>query len=253
MAHAKSVLSLMAHPDDAEFGCAGTLTLLAKKGWQVHIAMMTPGDCGSAQLNREEISAIRRTEAAASAKILGGTYHCLECDDVFIMYDRVTLLKVIKLIRQVRPGIVFAPSPSDYFVDHEMTSKLARTMCFAAGIENVDTGEFGAFEPIPHLYYVDAMAGKDILGAELLPDILVDISSVMDTKEKMLCCHKSQRDWLLKHHGIDEYVYSMKNFAAKRGKKINKAFAEGFRQHLGDAFPTDNILKQELGDLVHLK
>ena len=92
----KTVLALNAHPDDAEFMCAGTLTMLHDKGWEIHIATMTPGDCGSAEHSREEISRIRRAEAAKSAKILDGTYHCLECDDVFIMYDRETLLKAVK-------------------------------------------------------------------------------------------------------------------------------------------------------------
>ncbi len=111
MTDRKSVLALNAHPDDAEFMCAGTLALLREKGWEIHIATMTPGDCGSAEYNREEISRIRRGEAARSARILDGTYHCLECDDVFIMYDRPTLLKAIRLMREIVPEIVFAPSP----------------------------------------------------------------------------------------------------------------------------------------------
>jgi len=46
MASPKTVLSFGAHPDDAEFFCVGTLALLHKKGWQIHTATMTPGDCG---------------------------------------------------------------------------------------------------------------------------------------------------------------------------------------------------------------
>jgi len=81
--------------------------------------------------------------------------------------------------------------------------------------------------------------------------MIVDISSVMDTKEKMLCCHESQRHWLMTHHGMDEYVNMMKKSDQKRGREIGSAFAEGFRQHLGHAYPQDNILKAELGKLVH--
>ena len=62
----KVVLGVFAHPDDAEFLCAGTLLRLAReRGWQVHIATMTPGDCGSAELPPGEISRIRRAEGAA--------------------------------------------------------------------------------------------------------------------------------------------------------------------------------------------
>ena len=88
----KTVLSIGAHPDDAEFMCAGTLALLHERGWQVHIATMAPGDCGTVQYTREEISRIRKGESAKAAAILDGHYHCLECGDIFIMYDRGTLL-----------------------------------------------------------------------------------------------------------------------------------------------------------------
>jgi LmbE family N-acetylglucosaminyl deacetylase len=248
----KNVLSLGAHPDDAEFFCAGTLALLRKKGWQIHIATMTPGDCGTVQYNREEISRIRRAEASKSAGLLDGSYHCLECDDIFILYDRPSLLKAIELLRKVRPTIVFTTSPSDYMVDHEMASKLAQTACFACGVVNVETPGAEPFEPIPHLYYMDPAEHKDKFGREVEPGAIVDITSVIDTKEKMLCCHESQRHWLMTHHGMDEYVNMMKNSDRKRGSQINAAYAEGFRQHLGHAYPQDNILKAELGDLVHI-
>jgi len=248
----KVVLSIGAHPDDAEFMYAGTLALLHERRWQVHIATMAPGDCGTVQYSREEISRIRKDEAAAGAALLDGQYHCLECGDIFIMYDRPTLLKTIELVRKVRPTIVLTLSPSDYMVDHEMASKLAQTACFCCGVVNVETPGVEPFEPIPHLYYADPVDGKDKLGADISPGMIVDTSGVMDTKEKMLCCHKSQRDWLLKHHGIDEYVAAMKGLGRKRGADIGRDFGEGFRQHLGHAYPHDNILKKELGELVHM-
>lgn len=248
----KTVLSLGAHPDDAEFFCAGTLALLHQKGWQVHIATMTPGDCGTVQYSREEISRIRRAEATKAAGILDGTYHCLECDDIFILYDRPTLLKAIELMRKVKPAIVFTTSPSDYMVDHEMASKLTQTACFACGVVNVETPGAEPFEPIPHLYYMDPAEQKDKYGMKIKAGMIIDITDVAATKEKMLCCHESQRHWLMTHHGMDEYVNMMKDSDRKRGREINSAFAEGFRQHLGHAYPQDNILKTELGDLVHI-
>jgi LmbE family N-acetylglucosaminyl deacetylase len=245
----KTVFALCSHPDDAEFMCTGTLALLHERGWQIQIATMTPGDCGSVKHTRQEISNIRRNEAAASAKLLGGTYHCLECDDVFIMYDKPTLLKVIEWVRKVRPTLVFAPSPQDYFIDHENTSKLVRTACFSCGIPNVETPSVQAYDFVPYLYYVDP-CWTDIFGNEIQPSMYVDISSVIKIKEQMLCCHESQRSWLKAHHGMDEYVDSMKRHAQKRGKEINCQYAEGFRQHLGQSYPQDNILKKELSELV---
>jgi len=247
----KTVLCLEAHPDDAEFLCAGTLALLRERGWQVHIASVTPGDCGTVQYSRQEISRIRKAEAAKAAAVLDGGYHCLEADDAFIMYDRPTLVKAIALVREVRPTIVLTLSPSDYMVDHETASRLAQTACFCCGVVNVETPGVEPFEPIPHLYYADAVEGKDKLGQEIRPSIVVDITGVMPAKKTMLCCHESQRDWLLKHHGMDEYVTMMQKLAAERGRLVDVPFAEGFRQHLGHAFPQDNILKKELGSLLY--
>ena len=250
MTQEKIALSILAHPDDAEFLCAGTLALLHKNGWEIHVATMTPGDCGSTEYSRQQISSIRKVEAEKSANILDGTYHCLELDDVFIMYDRPSLLKMIALLRKVKPTIIFANSPEDYFVDHEHSSKLVRTACFACGIPNVETDGASPFNMVPYLYYADPTEGNDKYGDEIEPSILVDISSEMEVKEEMLCCHKSQRDWLMAHNGMDEYIQSMKEFAAKRGKKIKCNYAEGFRQHLGHGYPQDNILKKELSNLV---
>lgn len=247
----KTVLCIVAHPDDAEILCAGTLALLADRGWKVVMASMTPGQAGSTELGAAEISAIRRAEAAASADLLNGDYHCFECEDVFIFYDRPTLLKVIELIRKVQPAMVITASPSDYMVDHEITSKITMTACLSAGIPNIKTPGAEPYHMVPALYYCDAIEGKNILGQPVKPSMYVDISTVIDIKEKMLCCHRSQRDWLLKIAGVDEFVLMMKNFSAKNGNKIGCRYAEGFRQHLGFSYPQENILLDELGSLAH--
>ncbi|MBG0860034.1 MAG: PIG-L family deacetylase [Bacteroidales bacterium] len=248
----KIVLGFFSHPDDAEFACAGTLSLLKKEGWKIHIATMTPGDKGSAKFRVKEISRIRKKEAAESAKLLDGTYHCLGFDDIYIFYDRETINETTALIRKIRPAIVFTASPNDYMADHEMTAKIVQTACFSAGIKNMEVDE-ELYEPVPYLYYSDPFEAKDIFGSVINPSVYIDITTEIAIKEKMLSCHKSQRDWLLAHHKIDEYILTMKSFAEKRGKEINKLYAEGFRQHLGHGFPQNNILKEALSNMVIIK
>jgi LmbE family N-acetylglucosaminyl deacetylase len=248
----KNVLGIFAHPDDAELMCTGVLSLLKKTGWSVHIATLTPGDKGTAEYSREEISSIRRAEAANASKFVEGTYYCLESEDLYILYDREIINKTTALIRKVRPTIVFTASPDDYMIDHEITSMIVQAACFASGVKNMEVIE-EPFEPVPYLYYSDPMEGKDKLGNPIQPSVYVDITDEIEIKEKMLACHKSQRDWLKAHHKMDEYILAMKRFAAKRGKEINTGYAEGFRQHLGHAYPQNNILKEILGSLVILK
>ncbi len=240
-----TALVLVAHPDDAELLCAGTLALLKDSGWEIQMATMTPGDGGTIKLSRAEISLIRKNEATRSAALLNGRYHCLECEDIFVLYNKETLLKVIDLIRKIRPRMVFTMSPSCYMIDHETTSKLTQTACFSAGVKNVETTS-DPFFLIPHLYYMDAMEGKDRFGKPVEATMIVDISGKIDMKEKMLACHESQRNWLKDHHGMDEYLTAMRTFSAKRGKIVGVKYGEGFRQHLGHAFPQDNLLAKVL-------
>ena len=246
----KTALAIVAHPDDAEFLCAGTLALLKERGWQIELATMTAGDGGSREYGGEEISKIRKKEAATAAKFLNAGYHCLEFKDIFIMYDKPGLEKTIALIRKTKPRLVLTMSPSCYMVDHETTSRLVQTACFAAGVVNIKTEDIPPYYYIPYLYYLDPMEGKDKFGEEVQASTLVDISDTIEIKEKMLKCHKSQRNWLAAHHGMDKYILNMKQFSAKRGEEISTKYAEGFRQHLGHAFPQENILKIVLGDLV---
>jgi LmbE family N-acetylglucosaminyl deacetylase len=246
------VLSVLAHPDDAEFLCAGTLIRLAREhNWQVHIASMTPGDCGSTELPPEEIAAVRRAEGQRAAALVSGTYHCLEERDLLIFYHERPLEWVVRLLREVRPRIILTHSPADYMLDHEMTSTLVRAASFGAPIPNFfrDREHPAPLAHIPHLYYCDPIEGKDPLGDAVEPGFRIDVSAVIETKAAMLAAHASQRDWLLKHHGMDQYLQSMRDWGAQRGRSAGVPFAEGFRQHLGHSYPQDNLLGQLLGTI----
>ena len=244
------VLSILAHPDDAEFLCAGTMMRLVRAhGWQAHIASMTPGDCGSAELGPDAISRIRRTEGARAARSIGAHYHCLEERDLQIFYNDRALEKVTRLLREVRPRVLLTHSPADYMLDHEMTSTLVRAAAFGAPAPNflAERGHGPPVDHIPHLYYCDPIEGKDLFGRDVAPGFCIDISAVVEDKATMLACHASQRDWLLKHHGMDQYVQAMRDWGGHRGAGCGVACAEGFRQHLGHSYPQDNLLGTLLG------
>jgi LmbE family N-acetylglucosaminyl deacetylase len=245
----KTVMGIFAHPDDAELVCAGTLSLFRKAGWEIHIVTMTPGDKGTAELSGEEISRIRKNEASESARLIGAKYHCLEFEDLYIFYNRETVNAATGIMRKVKPSIVFTASPSDYMQDHEMTGTIVQAACFASGVKNLEVDE-PFFEPIPYLYYCDPLEGKDIFGKPVIPSMYVNITSEIEIKEKMLACHASQRNWLMAHHKMDEYILAMKRFAALKGKEAGTDYAEGFRQHLGHGFPQNNILLKILEEKV---
>ena len=244
------VLALHAHPDDLEFQCAGTLALLREAGCDVTMATMTPGDCGSAEHDSEAITAIRRAEARASADLIGADYLCLEFRDLAIFNDDESRRRVTEVLRRVRPDLILTAPPVDYLCDHEMTSLLVRDACFAAPIPNYVTRQWEPAPPlgrIPHLYFVDPLEGADRDGRPIEAGFLVDVSRVFEIKRRMLACHASQRNWLLRQHGIDEYLKSQADWGAHRGGELGVAQAEGFGQYLGHAYPRDNLLLALIG------
>ena len=239
---------MLAHPDDAEILCAGTLIKLADAGWEIHIATATAGDCGTTSRPAVQISNIRRAEARASAALIGATYHCLECRDGFICYDPPTLACAHTLMRSICPTILFTHAPRDYMVDHEETSRIARSASFAFGCRNISPSPIRIPDAaVPWLYYCDPIEGRDPLGQLVTPTTVIDITAEQTRKLKMLACHESQREWLRVHHGIDEYLEATRRHDALRGSLIGVAAAEAFVQHRGHGYPQNDVLAEMFG------
>lgn len=241
-----TALSFLAHPDDAEILCAGTLIRLAALGWDVHIATATPGDCGTMTASRWEISATRVGEAKRAAAIIGAAYHCLDERDGFVVYDKPTAAKAIDLFRRIAPSLVFTHAQDDYMMDHVEVSRLARGASFVFGAPNVSAFPLVPGSRVPHLYYCDPIEGVDSLGRAVTPTTVVDVSAQHARKLEMLACHASQREWLRAHHGMDEYLESVRRHDAGRGKAIGVEYAEGFVQHRGHAYPANDLLAELL-------
>jgi LmbE family N-acetylglucosaminyl deacetylase len=236
-------MSLLAHPDDAEILCAGTLIRLADAGWQIHIATVAAGDCGSAILSRAEIAAIRRDEGIAAATKIGAAYHCLDEPDVHVAFDKPTIQKTIDLLRRIAPTLLFSHPRHDYMLDHEQVHLLARAAAFSYPIPNASPLPLIDGSAIPWLYYCDPVEGRDPYSSELVrPTTMIDVTGQLDRKVEMLACHATQRDWLRSHHGMDEYIEAMKRYSAERGQQMGVTYAEAFVQHRGHPFPQTDLL-----------
>ncbi len=251
-AGAPRVLALFAHPDDAELLAGGTLALLAELGWRIDLAAMSPGDLGSATLDREAIAAIRREEGRRAAQLLKARWHCLEARDFAVVYGEELCRRATALIRVVVPDLVLTHSPVDYLADHEETARIVAQACFAAPVRlyAASTGADDEAPPtaaIPELCYADPLEGIDRLGAPITPRFVVDIESTWPIKELLLQCHGSQRAWLAKQHGSDDFIAQARRFAAERGALAGIALGEGWRPHLGHAFPRGGRLEKTLG------
>ena len=246
----KRVLAFGCHPDDIEFLAAGTLILLAENGCEIHMATMTGGEVGSHELKSQEIREKRLKEAANSARLIGATYHYAGGKDLEVEYNNHYRQLAVQVVRKVNPDIILTLSPADYLIDHEEASRLVRNAAFIASVPLYDCGlPLPPADRIPHLYYWNAVGGIDIFGRPLPVHFGVDISSAMETKERMLAAHESQREWLRYINNFDAYLEEMKNMSRAEGQRIGRPFGECFIQHVGNGHPTDNILKAILGDL----
>ncbi len=243
------IVCLHAHPDDAEILAGGTLALLREAGHQVVILTMTSGDCGSAELGPEEIADLRRLEAQRAAAIIGAEYHTLGFRDLSIFDDDPSRRKVTAALRRFRPDIVLTASPRDYHCDHEATSRLVTDACFGASAPNYHTQAFDqapALPAIPHLYYMDPAEGIDREGRVVPPDFFIDVGTAMEVKRRMLAAHASQREWLRRQHGMDDYMLTMEEWTRNRGRLCGAEWAEGFRQYRGHAYPRTPLLQELL-------
>ena len=246
----KRIVSIHAHPDDAEILAGGTLAHLAARGHQITIVTMTPGDCGSIEYGADEIAVMRRKEAAAAAALIGASYLCAEFRDLTIFNDDPSRRRVTNLIRSLTPDVILTSAPSDYHCDHEATSLLVRDACFGVSCPNYSAGDAATMNNIPHVYFMDSVEGRDRDGQPVKPDFCVDVQSTFVKKREMLAAHASQRNWLMKQHGMDDYLKTMEEWTRWRGASCGVALAEGFRHYKVHPYPGTPLLQELLAELV---
>jgi LmbE family N-acetylglucosaminyl deacetylase len=229
----RTVFAIGAHPDDIEFVMAGTMMLLKRSGYELHYMNVANGSCGSTQLDGTSIARIRADEARKAAAYIGATFHESLVNDFEIFYSLPLLTRLTSIIRQVNPSILLVHSPQDYMEDHTNACRLAVTAAFCRGMPNfaVDPKRAHINDEIT-IYHAQPHGNRDQFGHLVRPDLYVDISSVIESKETMLSFHESQKSWLDESQGMNSYLKTMREFAREVGE-MSQAFdlAEGWRKH----------------------
>lgn len=118
-----TLLAFGAHPDDIEFGCGGVIAREASTGRKVHFVICSRGEAGSYGTPKQ-----RTAEAKKAAKLLGATIEFLELDgDAHLDVRAAHAIKLAKVIRQIRPGVVLAPSlVENQHPDHARLGSMVR-------------------------------------------------------------------------------------------------------------------------------
>ena len=173
------VLAIAAHRDDVEQTCGGTLLKLRARGLRTAILDLTRGEAGT-----RGSAAEREKEAATAAGILGVSWReALDIPDGRVENTWENRVKIVDVLRRVRPRVVILPYWTGRHPDHYTTSTLGYEACFLSGLAKLETGA-PAFRPFKIVYAS--------LYADVRPSFVVDISSFIDDRHRALMAYKSQ-------------------------------------------------------------
>jgi len=226
------ILVVMAHPDDVDFGAAGTVIGWTERGIEVVYAMVTDGDAGGFDdtITREEMAALRREEQRAAAK-------CAGVEDVrFLGYSdgrvEATLglrRDIARVIRQVRPDRVVMPSPERNYEriypshpDHRAVGSAALDAVYP------DARNPYAFPELLADEGLEAWTAREvwIVGGPT-PNHYVDVTANFDRKLAALKSHASQTAHM--GDGLEEMLRGWMGFSAASGGLPEGRLAEVFQ------------------------
>jgi N-acetylglucosamine malate deacetylase 1 len=183
---AERILAVVAHPDDAELLCAGTLGRARQEGAAVGICVLCNGDKGQPEPPLPNLAEVRREEMGAAARLLQAGLFCLGVGDSTLQDDISTRQKLTEVYRQFRPTLVLAHAAEDYHPDHRAASALAEAASWFCASRGYQTSP-APLAVSPALWWMDTLG---MSGFE--PGFFVDISPFVSLKEEMLACHRSQ-------------------------------------------------------------
>ena len=176
---ATDVLAIAAHRDDVEQTCGGTLLRMASRGLRTAILDLTQGEAGTRGSAEE-----RAREAAQAADLLGARWRkALDLPDGAIENTLENRIKIVRVLRQLRPRVVILPYWQARHPDHAAAATLGYEACFLSGLSKVDTGA------PPHRPFKIVYAS---LYADVRPSFIVDITPFIEQRHAALMAYQSQ-------------------------------------------------------------
>ncbi len=235
------LLAIVAHRDDAELLCGGTLARTAAQGYRTGILDLTRGERGTAG-----DADVRGAEAEAAARVLGVVARAnAGLPDAGLLNTEDSRRIVVSMIRRFRPRVVILPFPAGRHPDHRIASQLAYDACFLAGLAKYDADG----EPHrPHKLLYSLAYREDAVK----PTFVVDITDQIETKLAAIRCYGSQfdeRTWGGEvFPGGDRPLYDqVRMHAARYGSLIRTEYGEPFQTL--ETMRVDDVLRLDVRSL----
>ncbi len=222
----RRILTLFAHPDDAETMAGGTLLHWAREGHAITLCLITDGDKGTSDPadTREAVVERRREEQRRAAARLGAEVIRLGYEDGMLLPSLELRRDLVRVMRRVRPHVVVANDPTFWFRDGIYVNHPDHRAAGQAAVE----ARCPAVKR-PHIF-------PELLGEGLLPHVLeevwlgptgepsvfVDIADVLADKIALICEHTSQFE-------PQQALAAFTQIAAEVGRPRGLAAAEAFR------------------------
>lgn len=205
----ETVLAVLAHPDDAELTCFGTLARFSDAGARVVVAALAT----DYRLRVNVTPPGRQNEAAAAARVIGAESRTFQLPDGSVDESNVTFSVVNDLIREVRPRVLFT-----HFSTGELDHQDHRAIGRVASIVGWRSANVTTILQVP----------PPILPTDFTPNLFVDITEVIEKKIDALSCYVSQKD---KYYFDTSYVLSRHmHWAAIGGAEdVKDAYFEAFK------------------------
>lgn len=218
---------IVAHPDDPEFFCGGTIAVWCANGAEVSYLILTNGNKGSddPEMTPQRLAQIRREEQQAAADVLGVKRVLFLDEPDGELQPTLDLRKrVVAEIRRYKPEAIVAPDPTRYFfmnsrinhADHRAAGEVAIDAVFPAARNRMYHPELLYDGLEPHTVELLYLTATD------QPNLWIDISEVIETKIKAILCHASQ---IKDPAGLKERIY-------QRHRAVDQYGREVFREEL---------------------
>ena len=190
------ILAIAAHRDDVEQTCGGTLLRMGSRGLRTAILDLTQGEAGTRGSAQD-----RAREAAEAARLLGVSWRqALDLPDGAVENTLENRLKIVRVLRLLRPRVVILPYWQARHPDHAIVATLGYQACFLAGLSKPPAvGPTAPSAPAeaepegsassPHRPFKIVYAS---LYADVRPSFIVDITPFIEQRHTALMAYKSQ-------------------------------------------------------------
>jgi bacillithiol biosynthesis deacetylase BshB1 len=173
------ILAIAAHRDDVEQTCGGTLLRMAARGLRTAILDLTRGEAGTRGTAED-----RAGEADEAARLLCvGWRQAIDLPDGAIENTFENRLKIVRVLRELRPRVVILPYWQARHPDHAIVAPLGCEACFLSGLSKIEP------ETKPHRPFKIVYAS---LYADVRPSFIVDITNFIDQRHLSLMAYRSQ-------------------------------------------------------------